>query len=170
MKTIRMRTTLAGPEFTAQAGDVIAVDDKQAGELLQAGHADEVEVEEVVMSTTFHGGLTPLVTGKREIVTPPNPDQSTAREMAFERVDVIDRRTADEVAADARLAAEGPVPDSGPVVVKSSDALAAEEVAEKVAVATGEARAIAPASRSAEKRLKAQKADADSTLAQPPKG
>ena len=39
---IRMRTTIAGPEFTAPAGKEIEVSAEQGLELIEAGYADPV--------------------------------------------------------------------------------------------------------------------------------
>ena len=42
---IKMLTTVAGPTFTASAGQVIDVDGETATELLDGGHAEAVKAE-----------------------------------------------------------------------------------------------------------------------------
>jgi hypothetical protein len=134
---LKMKTTLAGPEYAVQADQLWECpDDKLARQLIDGGNAEEVEPVAVEMTSPFHGGLRasnrPIDELTGEVA--PNPTMSTAREAA--QVDYpYDRRTADEIAADARLSATGGVQSTGPLPTKSSDQRATEEVNAKVAQA-----------------------------------
>lgn len=137
---VRMLTTAAGPDVVpAQAGDVVDLDDAAARDLIAAGAAEEVRevaAETTAMTSAFHGGLTAVVPHKVENASiPPNPTMSTARERAEAALDQpIDRRTADEMAADARLAKGGPRAAGAPDPRTGAERVA-DEIASKVATA-----------------------------------
>jgi hypothetical protein len=142
MPLLRMKTTLASPEYAVQSGDIWECpDDKLAKQLIDDGNAEEYEAPDVETVSTFHGGLKEVhrAIDERRADVPAPPGSSTEREDKEVEM-VIERRTADELAADAARAT-GPAGSKDPLPVKTSNQQAAEEVAAKVAAAkvTGEA-------------------------------
>lgn len=133
---LRMKTTAAGPEYTVQAGELYeCADDNLARQLIKDGNAEEYEaVEGAEMVSTFHGGLKSADRTIHELNTDVAPvaSSSTAREQA-EVTFPIERRTADELARDAKAAAgDVPTAQTGPLPAKSSNRRAAEEIQAKV--------------------------------------
>lgn len=135
---LRMLRTAAGPEYTVQAGELWECPDAQlAHTLIDDGSAEEyTDAEAVEMVSTFHGGLKaasrPLQERTGEIPAPADGSQTKEDNQV---VFPIDRRTADELAVDARRAALGPVASAAPEPAKTSNQQAADEIAVKIAVA-----------------------------------
>lgn len=127
-----MRTTLAGPEMAAQQGDVLDISDEQGKKLIDDGHADEVVEVEYETTEAFHGGLTMVQPSKIRESIPHRPDSTVP--LALKATGVVqDRRTADELAADARLDAGGATGITGPLPVKSGAQREEEEIQAKTA-------------------------------------
>jgi hypothetical protein len=135
---LKMKTTLAGPEFTVQADELWeCTDAKLAKQLIDDGNAIEAQHDGILeMTSTFHGGLKAVSRELHEAKPdiPPPADGSQAKEAA-EVVFPLDRRTADELVADLKAgvaSGELPKPPDPPV---TSDQMALKEIAAKTAAA-----------------------------------